>query len=222
MNFIPALLLLAASPAGAEGDEVISLREHFPLGDGLVWRYASNLGEVNSRVIVEGDRVTVDTRSPRLDIIQNYRLAPEGILLASVESETFLYSSRRTYHPFLLRFPAEVEVGRTWEWEGKEVVDRKSIVTSRVEGTIEGRETVRVPAGQFDCLKVRVTTASDDGTFSSSIQWLASGVGIVRAEIGIEAGGLSGLIISLLGFDTYSLELLEMTVPEGSKSETVP
>jgi len=219
LNFFPALLLLVTTSASA-GGEAVSLREHFPLADGLSWRYDSNLGEVKSSVSVSGDRLTIDSRSRRLDIVQNYLLAPEGILLTSAESKTFLYSSRRTYHPFLLRFPAEVAIGQTWEWEGKEVVDRKSIIVSRVEGKVENRETVTVPAGEFDCLKVTVRTVSDDGTVSSSIQWLASGVGIVRAEVEIEAGGFSGLIISLLGFNTYSLELLEMTVPGGEKNGT--
>ncbi len=215
LNFFPALLFLAAAPVAAGSEEIIALSEHFPLVEGISWRYSSNLGEVKSSVIVDGDRLTIDSRSPRLDIVQNYLLAPEGIMLTSAESKTFLYSSRRTYHPFLLRFPAEVEIGGRWEWEGKEVVDRKSIIVSRVEGKVENRETITVPAGRFDCLKVTVRTVSDDGTVSSSTQWLASGVGIVKAEVEIEAGGLSGLIISLLGFDTYSLELLGMTGPGG-------
>jgi hypothetical protein len=216
LNFFPVLLLLVTASAGA-GEEAVSLREHFPLEDGLSWRYDSNLGEVESSVSVNGDRLTIDSRSRRLDIVQNYLLAPEGILLTSAESKTFLYSSLRTYHPFLLRFPAEVAIGRTWTWEGKEVVDRKSIVVSRVEGKIENRETITVPAGEFDCLKVTVRTISDDGTVSRSTQWLASGVGIVKAEVEIDAGGVSGLLISLLGFDTYFLELLEMTGPGGEK-----
>jgi hypothetical protein len=206
------LLLLLAAPAGA-GEEVISLSEYFPLGDGFAWRYNSNLGEVKSSVAVEGDRVTVDSRSRRLDIVQVYLISPEGVLLTSARSDAFLFSSRRTYHPFLLRFPAAVKIGQTWEWEGKEVVDRKTIIKSRVEGIIKGREKVTVPAGDFDCLKVTVKTVSSDGTVSTSTQWLASGVGIVKAEVDIAAGGLSGFIISLLGFDTYFLELEEMTGP---------
>ncbi len=191
------------------------MRGHFPLKHGLGWRYNSNLGEIRSTVSVEGDRLTIDSRSRRLDIVQNYLLAPEGVLLTSAESKTFLYSSRRTYHPFLLRFPAEVVIGQSWEWEGREVVDRNSIVNSRLRGKIESWEKVTVPAGEFDCLKVTVETVSDDGTVSRSTQWLASEVGIVKAAVEVEAGGFSGLIISLLGFDTYSLELLEMTGAKG-------
>lgn len=219
MSLIPTVIILAglfqAAPAAASGEVSVSLAEHFPLEENLGWRYNSNLGEVKSRVVVENEQLTIDSRSRRLDIVQNFILAPEGVLLTSAESRAFLYSSRRTYHPHLLRFPADVSVGRTWEWEGKEVVDRRTIIESRVTGVIEGREKVTVPAGEFDCLKVTVETVSDDGTVSSSTQWLAPRVGIVKAEVEIEAGGLSGLLISLLGFDTYFLELLEMTGPDG-------
>lgn len=211
MSFLPAIFLTTTLLLAAPAEEAISLREHFPLGEGLAWRYDSNLGEVRSSVAVAGDRVTVDSRSPRLDIVQEYLISPEGLFLTSARSKAFLYSSRRTYHPFLLRFPAAVRIGQSWKWEGKEVVDRKNIIESRVEGMVEGRETVTVPAGEFDCLKVNVKTVSSDGTVSTSTQWLASGVGIVKAEVGIDAGGFTGFIISLLGFDRYFLELAEMT-----------
>jgi hypothetical protein len=210
---LPLLLLFLLARSAGAGEGVISLSEHFPLGDGLAWRYNSNLGEVKSTVAVEGDRVTVNSRSRRLDIVQVYLISPEGVLLTSARSDALLFSSRRTYHPFLLRFPAAVTIGQTWEWQGKEVVDRRTIVESRVKGIVEGREKVTVPAGEFDCLKVTVETVSNDGTVSSSTQWLASGVGIVKAEVEIDAGGISGFIISLLGFDTYFLELEEMTGP---------
>lgn len=213
MSFLPTIILPAFLILAAPAEETISLREHFPLGEGLAWRYNSNLGEVRSSVTVAGERVTVDSRSRRLDIVQEYRVSPEGLFLAAARSDAFLFSSRRTYHPFLLRFPAEVRIGQTWEWEGKEVVDRRTIIESRVEGRVEGREPVAVPAGEFDCLRVTVKTFSSDGTVSTSTQWLASGVGIVKAEVGIDPGGFTGFIISLLGFDRYYLELVEMTGP---------
>ncbi len=215
MDFLLVILLSTTLLLAAPAEETISLREHFPLEDGFSWRYDSNLGEVNTSVAIKGDRIIVDSRSRRLDIIQVYLLSPEGVLLTSAHSDTFLFSSTRTYHPFLLRFPAEIRIGQTWEWEGKEVVERKSIIKSRVRGSVQGKEKITVPAGEFDCLKVKVTTWSDDGTVSISTQWLASGVGIVKAEVGIDAGGLSGMIIALLGFDTYFLELVEMRAPDG-------
>ncbi|MFH1037624.1 MAG: hypothetical protein V1789_03010 [PVC group bacterium] len=203
---------VTATPSPVSGEE-ISVLDHFPLLNGLSWKYRSNLGDVSSRVIIDGDRVTIISESSPLDIRQTLQLTPDGLFLTEAESDTFLLSTRRTYHPFLLRFPRRVAVGKSWEWKGREVVDG-DIIESRVEGVIDGWETVAVPAGEFRCLKVTVRTVSDDGTTSSSTQWLASGIGIVRADIKIDAGGLSGFIISLLGFDSYHLELEEMNRPE--------
>ena len=193
-------------------EEEIYLLDHFPLTDGLRWKYRSNLGEVTSWVVVNGDQITIISESSPLEIKQYLRLMPEGLFLTESESDTFLFSTHRTYHPFLLRFPLRVSVGQHWKWEGKEVVDG-DIIESKVEGRIVGWEEIIVPAGKFWCLNVHVKTVSDDGTTSSSTQWLASGVGIVKADIAIDAGGLTGFIITLLGYDTYHLELEEMVKP---------
>ncbi len=200
------------------GGEEISVLDHFPLLNGLSWKYRSNLGDVSSRIVVDGDRITIIAESSPLDIKQTLQLTPEGLFLIEAESDTFLISTRRTYHPFLLRFPRRVSIGKSWKWEGREVVDGE-IIESRVAGVIDGWETVAVPAGEFRCLKVTVQTVSDDGTTSSSTQWLAAGVGIVKADIKIDAGGFSGLIISLLGYDHYHLELEEMIRPGDGKHD---
>jgi len=192
--------------------EVISILDHFPLVDGLKWRYESNMGEVTSWVTVTGDQYTVTSESSPLDIKQVFRLTPEGLILIEAEMDTWLTSDRRTYLPSLLRFPLTVTVGEEWIWEGKELVD-DDIINSVVKGKILGWETITVPAGTYRCLNVLITTSSDDGTISSSTQWLAPEVGIVKADIAVDAGGFSGFIITILGFDTYNLELAEIIRP---------
>lgn len=187
-------------------NEEISILDHFPLVDGIKWKYDSNLGEVTSWVTASGDLYTVTSISSPVDSRQTLRLSPEGLLMIEAEVDTWLYSNRRIYLPPLLRFPLSVKVGQEWSWEGKELVDDDTI-HSFVNGKIIGWESVTVPAGTYRCLKVYVSTISDDGTFSSSTQWLAPGIGIVKADITVDAGGFSGFIIGILGFDTYNLKL---------------
>ena len=196
-------------PAGEE----ISILDHFPLVDGLKWEYDSNLGDVTSWVTVTGDQYTVISESSPLDIKQVFRLIPEGLILIEAEMDNWLFSSRRNYLPPLLRFPLTVTVGEEWLWEGKEIVD-DDIIKSVVKGKIVGWESVTVPAGTYLCLNVHIATTSDDGTISSSTQWLAPGVGIVKADIAVDAGGFSGFIIAILGFDTYNLELTDIIRPD--------
>lgn len=210
----PAAVVSSPVPEEAgTGAGELDLLAHFPLRDGTVWKYDSNLGEVVSRVSVSGPIYTIRSESSPLDITRHLRLEDTGIMMIGGNSQIYFISTKRTYHPPLLRFPRRTVIGETWQWEGKEVVDDE-IIKSRVEGVIEKKETVRVPAGEFECLKVTVKTVSDDGTTSSSIQWLAPEVGIVKGEVAIDASGFSGFLIDLLGFDHYNLELVEMIHPQ--------
>jgi|GEM_PF-1097939 len=204
----PHETVMNPDPAGEE----ISIIDHFPLVDGLKWKYDSNMGEVISWVTVTGNQYTVTSESSPLDIKQVFRLTSAGLILVEAEMDTWLTSDRRTYLPSLLRFPLSVTVGEEWLWEGKELVD-DDIINSVVKGKIIGWDSITVAAGTYRCLEVLITTTSDDGTTTSSTQWLASGVGIVKAEIAVDAGGFSGFVIALLGFDTYSLELSEIIKP---------
>ena len=200
--------------------EAISILDHFPLVDGLKWIYDSNMGEVTSWVTVTGDQYTVTSESSPLDIKQVFRLTPEGLILIEAEMDTWLTSDRRTYLPSLLRFPLTVTIGKEWIWEGKELVD-DDIINSMVKGRIIGWEEITVPAGTYRCLNVLITTTSDDGTTTSSTQWLAPGIGIVKADIAVDAGGFSGFIITILGFDTYNLELAEIVRPKNIALTTI-
>lgn len=204
----PGKIVTAAETAGEE----ISILDHFPLVDGLRWKYDSNMRDVTSWVTVTGDQYTVTSESSPLDIKQVFRLTPEGLILIEAEMDTWLTSNRRTYRPSLLRFPLTVKVGEEWTWEGEELVDG-DIINSIVKGKIVGWENITVPAGTYRCLNVHISTTSDDGTTTSSTQWLAPEAGIVKADIAVDAGGFSGFIIAILGFDSYNLELIEIIRP---------
>jgi len=201
-----------AGAAVTDGEE-ISILDNFPLVDGLKWKYDSNLGEVTSWATVTGNQYTVTSESSPLDIKQVFRLTPEGLILIEAEMDTWLTSDHRTYLPSLLRFPLKVSIGEEWIWKGKELVD-DDVINSVVTGKIVGWENITVPLGTYRCLNVHISTISDDGTTTSSTQWLAPGVGIVKADIAVDAGGFSGFVISLLGFDAYNLELTEFIQPD--------
>lgn len=204
----------AASPASPHQstEQVIHLPDHFPLREGLRWKYKSSLGEIVSWVTVTGGEFLVVSESSHLKVRQRLRVSGDAVLLLETESETLLTSERRVYRPPMLRLPLRIKPGQTWFWEGEEKVDGETI-TSRVEGVIEREEKIKVPAGEFLCLKVKVSTTSDDGTTSSSTQWLAPGVGIVKGVVEVEPGGFTGFIVWLLGLDRVELELKEIIKP---------
>lgn len=203
-----AAAFLAAAARSAE-EKATPGDGHFPLAPGMRWTYESNLGEVSSWVEASGEERRVISTSSSLDTEQRLRVAPDGVYLLAASSKVLFFSTERTYRPPLLRLPLPIQPGQSWSWSGTETVDGDEIQTA-ITGKAEAEEKVAVPAGEFSCLRVRVDTVCSDGTTASSVQWLARGVGIVKAEIAVDAGGLSGFLISLIGMDRFTLELKEI------------
>jgi hypothetical protein len=215
MKRLPVRILLClfagiiASAAPAAPSPPPPSAGHFPLAAGMRWTYESNLGEVSSWVEASGDECRVLATSSTLDTEQRLRLSAEGVYLLSAKSKVCFFGTERVYEPPLLRLPLPLAVGKTWNWSGKETADGDEITTS-VTGTVEAEEKVSVPAGEYSCLRVKVDTSCSDGTTASSTQWLAPGIGIVKADIAVDAVGFSGFLISLIGMDRFTLELKEM------------
>ncbi len=199
--------------AAAESPAPAPAGEDFPLLEGMVWKYASNLGEVTTTASRVEDGFLLKSEAPRITLEQVLAPGPGGVMLLRGRSQIYFVETTRVYDPPLLRFPLPAEAGKRWEWEGKETVDGDTVISSRITGINEGRETITVPAGSFDCLKTVITTVSSDGTESTSVQWLARGVGPVRIKVEIEAGGLTGFLVWLLGYDTMEFELLSFSAP---------
>ncbi len=185
---------------------------NFPLVDGMTWKYESTLGPATAVTERVGDEWVLRSSAPRITTEQDLALGEEGVMLSRARSRIFFVRTERVYDPPLVRFPVPAEVGTRWEWEGTEIVDGKHKVQSRIVGVIESSETVEVPAGTFECLKVVVTTVSDDGTETESVQWVADGIGPVRIKVAIDAGGLTGFLVRLLGYRRMEFKLAELPV----------
>jgi len=194
------------------------LESSFPLLDGLAWRYDSNLGDARAWVEQTGEDLVLHSRAPHLVMEQRMRILPRGVFIYSAHSEVYFVDTDRRYDPPMLRFPLPLSLGDSWEWKGKEIVDEDETIDSTVRGEVAGKETVEVPAGRFEAYRVVVTTESSDGTTSSSSQWLVPRVGTVKTRIDIEAGGLTGFMVWLLGYDVLEFELSAVEYPSPTPS----
>ena len=72
--------------------------------------------------------------------------------------------------------------GMTWTWEGS-LEHGKAKATY----TVEAEETVKVPAGEFKALRLRVETTAEKGK-GRVTRWLARGVGMVKEEAELDLG----------------------------------
>jgi len=194
----------------------------FPLLEGLAWKYDSNLGAARAWVEQTGEDLVLHSQAPHLVMEQRMRILPRGVFIYGAHSEVYFIETDRRYDPPMLRFPLPLSPGDSWEWKGKEIVDEDEAVESTVKGTVEGQETVTVPAGRFEAYRVAVTTDSSDGTTSSSVQWLVPGVGTVKTRIDIEAGGLTGFMVWLLGYDVLEFELTAVEYPSPTPAPPAP
>jgi len=82
------------------------------------------------------------------------------------------------FDPALPLLPPEPRVGDSWEWSGSLDLDRDP-APARARLEVEARETVRVPAGSFDALRVRL----DAGSGRVVTCWYARDVGLVRCDV---------------------------------------
>jgi hypothetical protein len=160
--FIPVLLLLvSACAAPLSQTPPAGFAAELPgpqLRVGDTWRYAVRdaftdlpRGEVEYQVTrVEGDTVTVEVRSGDRTSIELYTRTGNWLRRPATNMQEFSYSP-----PYeALAFP--LAPGK--KWKARSVATdpadgRKFPVT--INGAVLGWERIRVPAGEFDALKVR-------------------------------------------------------------------
>ncbi|MCF8357101.1 MAG: hypothetical protein K9H48_21880, partial [Melioribacteraceae bacterium] len=117
--------------------------------------------------------------------------------------------STLTYEEPLLRFPLPLSPGMVWSWEGDEYSDGD---TSRIKvtGQVFDTEFITTTAGRFETIKLKTIVEGASGSKNSVTEWFAEDIGLIKAEIVIEGGGMMGFLRDLLGYGTIEFELEEI------------
>ncbi|MCK7524755.1 MAG: DUF3108 domain-containing protein [Ignavibacteriales bacterium] len=113
------------------------------------------------------------------------------------------------YDKPLLRIPFPVKVGQEWTWDGKEFVNDETH-TVNIKGKASKFETITLPAGKFETLKVETTLETSNGTKNLLTEWYAKDIGMVKMLVSIEGGGMLGFARDILGYGTITFELKEI------------
>ena len=208
----------AQSPAGTESapplaEAGLCNNTYFPVVEGATWTYQSTGGPMggygftDTITSVRADGFTLTSQFDDLTRTQEWGCTSEGLVALQLGGTSAATLNSQEMQVNLnvsnvsgISFPAAIEPGVTWqhalEFTGKMIVGGQEIDangSAQSSFTAIGMESVTVPAGTFEAMKVRVdSTINITGVFqgvslpltisSPYDYWFAPGVGWVKAS----------------------------------------
>jgi hypothetical protein len=182
-------------PASSSGDECGNA--YYPIIDGAQWNYtSSSTVPFTHRLTVETeDEFTIAVESGT-DTFKIRGLCLEGgdINLLQVPGDSLSYSGEAGSSTMTTKsnegvtLPGDIQVGDDWSQTlGVEVSagDQKKDFTLDSTYTAVGYETVTVPAGTFNALKIEQSTSMGGPEPMVQTLWYVQDVGMVKSEIDI-------------------------------------
>lgn len=187
---------------------------YFPMENDVVMVYKSSFGETITKYFQDGEFAISSSEADDFMYKQVMIVKDEGIYV----TETFQYidvflfistESTITYQEPLLRFPLPLAPGIEWVWEGEEYSDGDTSIV-RVSGQVVDKEFITTEAGRFGTIKLETIVEGASGSKNRVTEWFAEDIGLIKAEIIIEGGGIMGFLRDLLGYGTIEFELAEI------------
>ena len=114
-----------------------------------------------------------------------------------------------TYGKPLLRLPLPLLPGMEWKWEGEEYSDGDTNKV-KVTGKALEKEFIITKAGRFEAIKLESVVEGSSNSKNRVTEWYVEGIGLIKAKIIIEGGGVMGFLRDLLGYGTIEFELKEI------------
>ena len=174
-----SLSFVAAAAAGCGSED--GAAAYFGTTIGATWNYAvtpaSGSGYTETTQNTSGSSSTLlrtSTLSNGTPSTTSFALDSDGISITGGTSMTSQYA----YAPPCLLLPSNTTPGFSTSSTSTETGQGYTTQTVAVAITIDGIETVVVPAGTFSALKV--TRLFSEPTVSYNVKWYASGVGCVK------------------------------------------
>jgi len=204
------------SPAPATAEVGICQHPYQPVVDGASWSYqGSGSGGDYSRTDtideVTDDSFLVETQLTQVQYFVTWKCTPEGLVNMRADGGMFEAVFSGPDSPVYVEvissegvtLPASISEGDEWDQSTSITFSAKDIASSGTithEAEAIGIESVTVPAGTFQAMRIDVTSTMDlisfpggeDVTFEATY-WLAPGVGLVRMAGGGEAMGVEFL-----------------------------
>lgn len=187
---------------------------YFPVNNGKILFYESSFGESSTKYFQDGEFTISLSEGDDFKYMQTLMIKEDGVYSKVTYQylKIFLFIKKEatvTYNKPLLRFPLPLLPGTEWKWEGEEFSDGETNKV-KVSGKALGNEFIFTKAGKLEAIKIETIIESGDKAKNIVTEWFAEGIGLIKAKIIIDGGGVMGLLRDILGYGTLEFELTEI------------
>lgn len=210
------VLLIAAvsNPSLIEKKSTPNIVSYFPPNDNITLVYNSSFGETVTNYFQDGEFTISSSEADDFKYRQALIIKDDGIYVNETYQfvKIFLFINKEatsTYGKPLLRFPLPLLPGKEWEWEGDEYSDGETNKVM-VKGKVIGNEFVSTDAGVFEATRIESLVEGSSDLKNRVTEWYAEGIGLIKAKVIIEGGGIMGFVRDILGYGTIEFELKEI------------
>jgi hypothetical protein len=215
--YILLLILVVAALNSAfshKNEANINPTSYFPVNNNLILVYKSSFGESITKYFRTGEYTISSSEADKFKYRQTLIIKDDGIyvketyqflnvLLFIKKEETF------TYNKPLLRFPLPLFPGREWKWEGEEY-SKNGTTKVKIFGKVLNKEFIITKAGTFEAIKLESVIEGSSNEKNTVTEWYVKDLGLIKAKIIIEGGGMLGFLRDILGYSTIEFELTEI------------
>ncbi len=190
-----------------------NISNYFPVNNNTTLVYKSSFGRSLTRYFYDKEFIISSNEADKFKYIQKLLIKDDGVYVFEVYQylQIFIFikkEGRYTYSKPLLRLPLPLTPGKEWQCKCDEYSNsdtNKVIVTGKVIGS----EILKTTLGNYETIKVE--TKIESGTGKNTVtEWYSAGIGLVKANIIIEGGGLMGFARDILGYGEINFDLEEI------------
>ncbi len=213
--FLLILLFVAFGDATSNEEKGIPiLSSYFPVNNNITLVYKSSFGETLTTYTQDGEFIINLSEADDFKYRQILKIEEDGVYTEETYQflKIFLFINKEatfTYGKPLLRFPLPLSPGMEWEWEGDEYSNEDTNKV-KITGKAFDREIILTAAGKFEAIKLISVIKGSADSKNTVTEWYAESIGLIKAKIIIEGGGLTGFLRDILGYGVIEFELKEI------------
>jgi len=210
------LLLITAFKDASPADKknFINTSSYFPVNNNITLVYESSFGESVSKYYHDGEFTVSSSESDKFKYKQTLIIKDDGVYVKETYQflKVLLFIKKEetyTYNKPLLRFPLPLIPGTEWNWEGIEYSNSGANKVT-ITGKVLNKEFITTKAGKFEAIKLQSVVEGSSNSKNSITEWYTEGLGLIKAKIIIEGGGIPGFLRDVLGYGTIEFELKQI------------